>query len=163
MTILVIAAAFDIQYMKIPNFLILISLSAGCQTLISIEGARGILVFFLRMFAPIFILYLLFLMNALGAGDIKLFSVVSVFLPGKATLFIVILSFFYGALLALLKMLYSKELFPRLFNFWLYFTKIRTERRLYSYRTFETKNSYLHFSIYIMLAAFTYFSIGGFI
>lgn len=157
--ILVIAAAYDILSMKIPNWLILISLFAGSQYLFLCEGGIGLLHFIVRMLLPVFILYFLFLIKVLGAGDIKLFSVISVFVPARAAIFIVILSFFYGALASVAMMLSSKELFPRLNNFRFYALNVFTEKRIKEYRTFDKRSSYLHFSIYIMLSAFTYFAV----
>lgn len=159
MMILVIAAAYDIQFMRIPNWLILISLSAGSHYLFLCEGGMGLVHFLIKAITPVLILYVLFLIKVFGAGDIKLYSSVAVFVPGRAAIIIVILSFFYGALISLISMLSSKELFPRLNNFRFYVINSKNERRIKAYKTFDSKRSYLHFSIYIMLAAFTYFTI----
>lgn len=162
MAILVIAAAYDIQFMKIPNWLILLGLSAGSQYLFLCEGGIGLAHFIVKAILPVFILYILFLAKVLGAGDIKLFSCLAVFLSGRAVLFIAILSFFYGALVSFILMLSSKELLPRLNNFKFYVINAGIERKIKEYKTFDSKRSYLHFSIYIMLAASTYFTIGHF-
>lgn len=156
--ILVIAAAYDIEFMKIPNWLILLGLMAGSQYLFLCEGGIGLVHFIVKAILPVFILYVLFLMKVLGAGDIKLFSIIAVFLSGRAVLTIVLLSFFYGALISFILMLSSKELLPRLNNFRFYVINSGIERRITEYHTFDSKRSYLHFSIYILLAALTYFT-----
>ena len=62
--------------MKISNRLIVCGLIWGLVLKIWGNGYVGILYFILNITIPVVLLFLLFQMHALGAGDIKLFSLV---------------------------------------------------------------------------------------
>ena len=81
-TLLVILAAAVIQdfmYMKISNRLILMgvlfSLAFGFMT----GGLKQIIFVLANVSFPVIVLYLLYLLGVLGAGDIKLFSIIGGF------------------------------------------------------------------------------------
>ena len=69
--------------MKISNRLIVCGLIWGLVLKIWGNGYVGILYFILNITIPVVLLFLLFQMHALGAGDIKLFSLVGSFLTTK--------------------------------------------------------------------------------
>ena len=77
--ILSIAVVTDVQCMKISNRLIVCGLIWGLVLKIWGNGYVGILYFILNITIPVVLLFLLFQMHALGAGDIKLFSLVGSF------------------------------------------------------------------------------------
>ena len=72
--LLSLAAAMDIQSGKIRNRLIFTGLAAGFFFQVAEAGWKGAGVFLRNVSIPVILCYLLFLMHALGAGDIKLFS-----------------------------------------------------------------------------------------
>ena len=80
-TILVIimlglAVCFDLWKSKIPNWLTGMGVMTGYAAHIRGEGEKGILLVTVMMLIPVILFYLLFLMHAMGAGDIKLLSVI---------------------------------------------------------------------------------------
>lgn len=100
--ILLWIAVQDVRTNRISNRMILIGLSGGLLFQVSTRGGEGVLNFLVLSILPVIILYSLFRISALGAGDIKLFSMIGSFLTVKELCGWMILSFGIGAGLALL-------------------------------------------------------------
>ena len=92
--------------MKISNRLIVCGLIWGLVLKIWGNGYVGILYFILNITIPVVLLYLLFQMRALGAGDIKLFSVVGSFITTEQLIKVMLYSFVIAAILGVGKVLY---------------------------------------------------------
>ena len=71
---LIFAAVQDIQSGKVSNRLIAIGLMTGLIFQVIEHKVCGIYFFLWNISVPVILLYLLFQMRVLGAGDIKLFS-----------------------------------------------------------------------------------------
>lgn len=74
--LLSIAAAQDIRSGKVSNRLVAAGLMAGAVFQLTEHGAVGAYYFLRNISFPVILLYLLFQMRVLGAGDIKLFSMI---------------------------------------------------------------------------------------
>ena len=98
----------DVREQRISNRLIVLGLFTGLLLRTWGDGSAGIICFLVNISIPVILLFLLFQLRALGAGDIKLFSVVGGFLETEQLFRVLILSFFAAALLGLGKMLYFK-------------------------------------------------------
>ena len=131
LSFLSMAVVTDIQCMKISNRLITCGLLYGLLIQIMGNGYRGVLYFVLNITIPVILLYLLFRMRALGAGDIKLFSVTGSFIATEQLMRVIIYSFVIAAVLGVGKVLYLH----------LGHERIRKE-----------KYTKIHFSIAILLA-----------
>ena len=94
----IMAAMMDIRSRRISNKLILVGIGIGLIRRFCSEGSAGLLTGVIHILLPILFLYLLFLMGALGAGDIKLFSLIGVFVNLKKLTVCVMASFIIGAL-----------------------------------------------------------------
>ena len=92
--------------MKISNRLIVCGLIWGLVLKIWGNGYVGILYFILNITIPVVLLFLLFQMHALGAGDIKLFSVVGSFITTEQLIRVMLYSFVIAAILGVGKVLY---------------------------------------------------------
>ena len=108
--LLVIAVYTDITKTIISNRLIIVGYSLGLVFRIFGEGKTGLLVSIVNISIPVILLYLLFCLHALGAGDIKLISMIGAFLSTKLLLQIIIRAFFIGAIMGLFKLI-DKRLF----------------------------------------------------
>lgn len=104
--LVLIATAMDLKYMRISNRLILIGLGIALVQRLFCEGIAGVLTGIFQISLPIIILYLLFLIGALGAGDIKLFSVIGGFVNFKVLVWCMIYAFIAAAVFSLGKVLY---------------------------------------------------------
>ena len=91
--------------MKIIHRLILCGLIWGLIFKIWGNGYQGILYFILNTTIPVVLLFLLFQMRALGAGDIKLFSLVGSFMTTKQLIQVILFSFIFAAILGMGKVL----------------------------------------------------------
>ena len=154
------AVWMDLQSRRISNRLIVCGLLLGYVRNLSEYGWKGNFYFFLQVSVPIIMLYLLFLMRAFGAGDIKLFSVVSCCIGLEGFFQVFVYSFLAGAVLALLLMLRNRNLYARLHYFFSYVRMVCYTKAITAYQyESDGKQNYLHFSIAI-LAGYIFY-LGG--
>lgn len=97
----------DMTQTRISNRLIVLGLVVGLFFRILSEGSMGGLFFVVNIFIPVIFLYLLFQMRVLGAGDIKLFSMLGAFISTEQLLKLMVLAFCVGALLGICKIVYQ--------------------------------------------------------
>lgn len=115
MTLLGIATWFDIRSRRIPNWLVLTGLiaSLGIQLLFSNGSVSawglGILAGF-GLFLP------LYMVHAMGAGDVKLMAMVGGFLGPAGTAAVVLMTLVAGGILAIAVALWSRALRHTLAN-----------------------------------------------
>ena len=105
--IVLMAVVYDIRFRKIPNRFILIGLAAGLLRRVVLEGKVGILTGLLSFLLPILFLYFFFLLGALGAGDIKLFSIIAIFLNAKQILWCGLWTFVMGGVWSLMCVMHN--------------------------------------------------------
>lgn len=104
--LLIGAVHTDMIQTRISNRLIVLGLTLGFFFRFMTEGSKGVLFFVVNISIPVILLYLLFQMHALGAGDIKLFSMVGAFISTEQLLKLMGLAFCIGALLGIAKIIY---------------------------------------------------------
>lgn len=97
----------DMTQTRISNRLIMLGLVVGLLFRILSGGRMGVLFFVVNIFIPVIFLYLLFQMRVLGAGDIKLFSMLGAFISTEQLLKLMVLAFCVGALLGICKIVYQ--------------------------------------------------------
>ena len=148
---LAVATTADLKWRKIPNELILLGIMAGCFASFLKTGTAGIVIAVIKGTATLLLLYVLYYINALGAGDVKLFAVIAMY-PGNTQIqTVVLLSFLTGALAGLIQILHKRQLIPRFYNLFSHIAACVRLRRLLPYQTLEGADSYLHFALYISL------------
>lgn len=148
--ILIIAVGMDLKRMRISNRLILISLGMALIRRYFCEGIPGIFTGIILISIPIILLYLLFLAGALGAGDIKLFSVVGGFVNLRELIWCMLFAFLFAAVWSLWKMFRSRRFISSMQNAWCYLQKCMLFG-LKKYEPDDRKASEIHFSIAILL------------
>lgn len=152
LTLLSIAAAADIRSLQISNRLIVSGLIFGCFFQILELGAKGIGVFLLNVSLPVVLLYLLFLIRALGAGDIKLFSMIGGIWDLQVLITTIAVSFLVAAAMSFCKILYYRNFISRLRIFREYIEQVLLCRRLLKYPQESQGNQHIiHFSIAILI------------
>uniref|UniRef100_UPI0040564E17 prepilin peptidase n=1 Tax=Agathobacter sp. TaxID=2021311 RepID=UPI0040564E17 len=104
------AAGMDIKQNRISNRLIVIGLGIAFVRRIILKGTVGIVEVLLLSSFPVIVLYLLFLSGILGAGDIKLFSLIGGFLNFRQLVSCMVYAFFAAAVFSLGKMLVNGRL-----------------------------------------------------
>ena len=137
---------------KVSNKLIVAGLSIGSLFQAAEYQALGIYYFLRNISVPVILLYLLFQMRVLGAGDIKLFSVIGGICGFQILFITVAASFAVAACMSLWKMLYHHSLISRLSVFGDYISQCLLSGRLLKYpRESEGKQHIIHFSIAILV------------
>ena len=97
----------DMTQTRISNRLIVFGLILGFIFRLWLEGLIGVFFFVVNIFIPVILLFLLFQMRALGAGDIKLFSMLGAFISTEQLLKLMVLAFCVGALLGICTIIYQ--------------------------------------------------------
>ncbi len=151
-TLLFVAAVGDMRTGRIRNRLILTGLGIGLFYQIWEEGLFGIIIFLVQVTIPVIILFLLFLMRVLGAGDIKLFSIIYGICGLQEGMTCIAIAFVIGAAFSVVRMIRQKNLNVRLIGFGIYIRTVFTERSLfpYPYGAREKENT-ICFSVAILL------------
>lgn len=146
---LTIAVVQDFKTLKVSNRLILIGMIAAVFYRFFSNGLEEVLKMIPNLIFPIAVLYLLYLAGALGAGDIKLFSLVGCFTNFKELAYCMGFAFFWGAIASLIKLIQSKGVRQNINNGVLYLINIV---RGYYGEYPEADNSIkIHFSLEILL------------
>lgn len=148
--LLLIAVGMDVKNMRISNRLILIGLGISFVRRLLCEGIVGVFTGIFLISFPVILLYLLFLAGALGAGDIKLFSLIGGFVNFKELVWCIIFAFVFAAVFSLLKMLYHGIFLSSMRNVWNYLSYLCAGVTR-SYVPLDQKKNKIHFSVAIFL------------
>ena len=141
--ILFTAVIQDFMCMKISNRLILMGLFCSIAFGISIGGVPQIIYILWNISFPVIILYLLYVLGILGAGDIKLFSVIGGFTNFKTLTDCILAALLVGAIIRNLQFsLFKGSVFIREL----------LHGNFMSYRkSMVQKENLMHFSVAILL------------
>lgn len=110
--LLAAACCYDYKCNKIPNFLIVLMAVAGVGWRWLQGGTAGLLSYLGEALLTVCLLYPLFKIGTVGAGDIKLLGVTAGYLPFKKIFLFLFISLLVAAVISMLKMLgnsYFKE------------------------------------------------------
>ncbi len=117
------ATVFDARSYTIPNQLIVLGYLAGLITNLTSQGIKGIAHFLIMAIWPIGLLMLLYICGkSMGAGDIKLFSVMATLVGVSATLNTFIFSVILAGITILVISLYEGQLLRRKLHYSYYIT-----------------------------------------
>ena len=142
--ILIVAVVQDITSMRISNRLIIMGLFLSMAFGIVLGGMP-------RIIQVLIMLYLFYLIGVLGAGDIKLFSVIGGFTNLKILTDCVLAAFVAGAVIAVLKMLYMRNLRISLFKAQVFLRELFSGK-FSSYRNgWVQEQNLMHFSVAVLL------------
>ena len=111
--ILIPALYTDFSEEKIPNQLILFGWLAGILYQLFFFNLNGLLHGILGAVIPIIVLFLFFVLKMLGAGDIKLLSVIGMFYGFPCMIRVFILVFLIGGLIAFILLVHRNILIKR--------------------------------------------------
>lgn len=147
MLIFLLAAGYqDYRYDKIKNRLIAAGIAGGLWIRILEDGPKGIFYFGEGFLVILFLLYPLFKINGIGAGDVKMFAVCAGTIGLKKGFHFLLAAFLAAAVLSLLKMLYEHNLIKRFRCFFRYTGQVvsRAEWLLYVPDDKEYKKRVIH-------------------
>lgn len=149
--LVMLAVVLDFLCYRISNRLI----AAGMVLALVLGYAQGgvqQMLFVLRnMSFPVIALYLFYRMRAIGAGDVKLFSMIGGFLNFRQIVWCVVLSFVLGAVISLGKMLIDGTLYNGLLEGGSYIWGLMGGKWQEYRPAGYTKDHVIHFSLAILL------------
>lgn len=152
--LVLMAVGMDFWSMRISNRLILIGLAVSLVLRVHEEGIVGLLTWIILVSFPVILLYLLFLVRALGAGDIKLFSLIGGFLHIKELMWCISFSFLYAAIFSFIKMIYYGTFFPNMKRVMKYLYHCLCGE-IMGYQPASMVEGRIHFSLAILLGLIT--------
>jgi prepilin peptidase CpaA len=107
--LLLLAVIKDFLSYKISNYLVLSGFILGFIIHVCENGWTRIPMFFFYIILPILLLFPLFLIKALGAGDIKLFSVIGCFYGSGFCLKSIAVAFAVAAIISVIRLIKYKQ------------------------------------------------------
>jgi prepilin peptidase CpaA len=149
--IIIVAVVQDLRSMRISNRLIVVGLILSLVFGIFLGGIPRVINILWNISFPVIMLYLLYLLGVIGAGDIKLFSVIGGFNNFKTLTGCMLAAFIVAAVIAVGKMLYNHNLRLSLFKGQI-FVKEVLQGNISSYRkTMAEERNLMHFSVAILI------------
>lgn len=152
--VLVPASLFDLWQYKVPNALYGAALIISLIRQIEAQGLYGICLWLAGIIIPFILCFSFVRRRMLGAADSKLFSVIGSFVGVHAILKIMLFSLFFGAILALGKLIIYRNGKARMRHLWQYMTNKKRigNRAPYYDREKEGDDGIIPFTIAISLA-----------
>lgn len=151
LAILGVAVVLDYRFLRISNRLILFGIVLAVCLHLAIYGLEGIVSVLWNISFPVIVLYLFYLVGALGAGDIKLFSVIGGFVNFQMLLNAMAFALVISAAYALVKLLCARELRVRVISGLMHLWHVAGgENRPYPKDLAQSRNV-IHFSLPVLL------------
>lgn len=151
---------FDLAEERIPNSWMTAGWITGFILQVYLKGRLGIPAFLTGGLLPVFLLFLLFYLRMMGAGDIKLLSVLGGLMGPEAILFCIFYSFICSAILSF-AILYICDNFKERFQYFItYIHQCFQSKQRIPYRLLGKKRQeHLHFSVAVLMGVLLW--IGG--
>ncbi|MCR5666698.1 MAG: A24 family peptidase [Eubacterium sp.] len=143
------AVITDLKAERIDHAIILGGLCCGFVYQYSLYGGLGILYFLGNILVPIILLFPLFIMRALGAGDLKLFAVVGAFVGFTGLIHCMMVSFVLAAVFCCWKLIKNKNGWTRIAYFFEYLRGAVLSKSIPVYDRGGRENL-IHFSVFIL-------------
>ena len=145
------AVCTDLLWNKVPNNWIFLGFCTGLSCRVFRFGLRGSFLFLEGMLIPFFLLFPFFFFRMIGAGDIKLLSVLGGFL-GKAEIWGALFCIFLmGAILSGAFLVTCGNFLERFRYFADYIREICTEHKIVPYGKTGMHVENMHFTVPILL------------
>ena len=150
------SALADLKTDRIPNGFVLLGIVIG--VLGSLWHGSDIRHVVVAMLLAFLLLYPLFKIGAMGAGDIKVFIMIGSFVEVKELIVIIVMSFVIGAACSLVKLLAESNGRERLYYFLLYLSDVARTRqwKIYGEHTVQDYKQYrrnkIHFTVPILFS-----------
>lgn len=115
-SMLILAVVMDMRRYRVKNQLIGAGMAAGLCIRLLESGMPGIIQWAAGIALPFVLLFGLYYISALGAGDIKLFSAIGAILGPCALIKLITASFVLAAMMSMILMIYRKNFRQRFQN-----------------------------------------------
>lgn len=150
------AAWMDVRTQKVKNRWIVCGLCTGLIFRLATGGRAGAVSFAGGALCPVLLLGVLFVLGALGAGDIKLFSVLGGIMGARQVMYCILWSFLLGGALSFIIFLFCGNIRRRLAYFLHYFQSLFITGQIRPYREREGFGTELHFTVPVLMSVLLY-------
>lgn len=156
-----VAVLDDLNRGKISNGIILTGLLWGVMYQIFQRGIIGSLLFLGGVLLPLVLMSGLYYFRMIGAGDIKLLSVIGGFLGPAGIFFCMLQSLFWGGLVSLGYMIFHRNFYDRFLFLMEYVSTYSQKKKWSSYMEQVGEDARFSFSIPVFLGVFLQICGGG--
>lgn len=111
--VLLPASLCDLYQYRVPNPIICVGLALSLYKNLWLYGIQGILYFSVNSLIPFVVCFIFYRLHMFGAGDIKLFSIISSYFNLRCGFRAMIVSLFIGALFSFVKIILQKNFICR--------------------------------------------------
>lgn len=139
--LLTAALISDIKTYKIRNFIILIFTIPGVFINVLEKGVNGLFFAAAGWIVPVLLLFLLYALNMLGAGDIKLFGTIGAMMGSEFAVHCVAYSFIFGGITGFILILVRRNAAARCKVFITYLKSCFLTLKLMDYSEFTVKST----------------------
>lgn len=146
------AVYYDLRYKRIPNGFIVTGLLLGFFYQVSHFQWRGLINYGAGVVLPVLILGILFYFRMMGAGDIKLLSVIGGFLGPKSGLRCILYTFLFGSVLSVILLIKRRNLFSRFLYFKMYLFQYLNSKQWSPYMQLRDSDSDFCFTVPVFLS-----------
>ncbi|HXG92281.1 MAG TPA: prepilin peptidase [Blastocatellia bacterium] len=112
------AGLFDLRWRRIPNWLVLATIAASLIWHGLTGGLSGLWMSVAGLLVGTAILFPLFLMRGMGAGDVKLFGALGAAVTFKHVLTLFVLSAIIAGVMAVVRVLFARAIVSTAANLW---------------------------------------------
>ena len=165
LSLLILAVCYDWKDYCIPNWLIYAGYGIGFFYQSILFGFSGSIFWLKGILFPMITLFIFFYYKMIGAGDIKLFSLIGGVSGIYSIIDIMTVSLFFGALLSVMFILRYRNLRSRLQYLLTYFSNITKQKKILPYvqqmrgkwnRKKHIEEGHIHYSTAILCAVIYY-------
>jgi prepilin peptidase CpaA len=152
-----LAFIIDIRHRIIPNWLTVTGVMAGILYHVCTKGIEGLAFSISGLFIGLAVLFILYLLGAIGAGDVKLFAAYGAVAGTEFVMQSIIYTLIYACLIGIVILIIQKKLFSRML--WVFNTlfSFLIMKKWSVFQTFQPKQM-LRFPLMwaVLPAIFTY-------
>lgn len=123
-TSLGVVCLFDYKKRKIPNLSVVLILVMGAVRSVFQNGLRGLGVYLFAAVSVLFLLYPLFRIGGLGAGDVKLLSACAGYFSPQRIFYFLFFSMLVSAIFSLIRLCRERDVRDRILYFCAYCTAV---------------------------------------
>ncbi len=128
-----VVCLFDYRRRRIPNLLIAVILSLGAGRSLFQNGLAGAGEYLLAAAVILFLLYPLFRMGGLGAGDVKLLSVCAGYFPADKIFYFLFFSMLVSAIFSVIRLCRERDVRDRVSYFCAYVVAVARSGKWWFY------------------------------
>ena len=152
--VLTAASLYDLTRYQVPNALMASALCISLFRLFELQEVSLLFSWLAGIFIPFILCFIFYRCHMIGASDIKLFSVIGSFVGVNRICSIMVTALFFGAAMAIVKMIIRKNFFRRFRRLINYVTECMQEKKVLPYydRKVEGEDGVIPFTIAISLA-----------